>query len=181
MANPTHKSPERAFTLQKYLILHSQHDALQKHLNSIASSSASSASSSTSPSPDYAPHQHPPRHHQHPSSILSTNDASSTHLSSIPERPKLAKRRSSLPSTLTVPQVSAPPTEPNLIREEKQKLLNVNQQIKTTLTELLNCESVRTDRKYRMWIQSRLMDAEHEIKSERSRSAGRRRSVDFAI
>merc|ERR1712098_137775 len=39
-------SPERAFALQKYLLLHSQHDALQKHLTGI---SAISPTSSTSP------------------------------------------------------------------------------------------------------------------------------------
>jgi hypothetical protein len=32
------KSPERAFALQKYLILHSQHDALQKHINQVTAS-----------------------------------------------------------------------------------------------------------------------------------------------
>lgn len=63
-----------------------------------------------------------------------------------------------------------------LIQEDEWKLKNVNQQIKTTLTELLNCESVKSDRKYRMWVQSRLMDAEKELKDCRSRSCERRRS-----
>jgi len=44
------------------------------------------------------------------------------------------------------------------------KLKNVNQQIKSTLTDLLNCESVRRDQRYRMWVQTRLMDAEKELK-----------------
>jgi len=62
------------------------------------------------------------------------------------------------------------------LAEEELKLLHINQQIKTTLTELLNCESVRNDRQYRMWIQTRLMDAEKELKHTRRESldAGRR-------
>jgi len=79
---------------------------------------------------------------------------------------------------LEVPKVTQ---QQNEIIEDEQKLLNVNQQIKTTLTELLNCESVRGDRKYRMWIQSRLMDAEKELKMRRTTALGRRRSVDFAV
>jgi hypothetical protein len=84
-------------------------------------------------------------------------------------RPALNKRRSSLPSSFT------PLDE---IREDEEKLLNVNQQIKTTLTELLNCESVKGDRSYRMWIQSRLMAAERELKVNRSH---RRQSLDVDI
>jgi len=59
---------------------------------------------------------------------------------------------------------------------EELKLVHINQQIKTTLTELLNCESVRNDRQYRMWVQTRLMDAEKELKHTRRESldAGRR-------
>lgn len=48
--------------------------------------------------------------------------------------------------------------------------MQVNQQIKTTLTELLNCESVRSDRLYSVWVQSRLMDAERELKGMRRHS-----------
>jgi len=59
------------------------------------------------------------------------------------------------------------------------KLKNVNQQIKTTLTELLNCESVRGDTRYRKWVQTRLMDAEKELKNNKSRSCERRRSEDL--
>jgi hypothetical protein len=61
------------------------------------------------------------------------------------------------------------------------KLMNVNQQIKQTLTELLNCESVRADRRYRTWVQTRLMDAERELRGERSASRSRRRSVDVGM
>jgi hypothetical protein len=59
------------------------------------------------------------------------------------------------------------------IEEDEMKIKDVNLQIKSTLTDLLNCESVRTDRRYRMWVQTRLMDAEKELKENRSRSRHR--------
>ena len=52
---------------------------------------------------------------------------------------------------------------------EDQSLYNVNQDIKTTLTDLLNCDAVRQDGKMRLWIQTRLMDAEMELKRQRRR------------
>lgn len=169
-------SPERAFNLQKYLLLHSQHDALQKHLLSISEDANSSPS--TSP-PDHntymtqapTPAVAPSRAHQRSASTsiaLSKGPESfGFRTSPPPSRPGLLKRRSSMPTTLaTVDEV----------RLDEEKLLNVNQQIKTTLTELLNCETVKCDRSYRMWIQSRLMDAERELKVGRSH---RRQSVDI--
>lgn len=48
-------------------------------------------------------------------------------------------------------------------------MFEVNQQIKATLTSLLNCESVKHDQEFRAWVQERLMDAEHELKRARRR------------
>jgi len=62
--------------------------------------------------------------------------------------------------------------------DEQKALYEINQQIKATLTELLNTESVRSDEKYRAWIQERLMDAEHQIRKRRRRHSGADR--DFA-
>ena len=53
------------------------------------------------------------------------------------------------------------------IEDNKTKLKMVNQQIKDTLMKLVNCESVRGHKTYRRWVQTRLMDAESELK-ERS-------------
>jgi len=184
MMNPTQKSPERAFALQKYLLLHSQHDALQRHLDQITSvlpsqpvndtsaslsptrnrhSSLSSVSTSpdsdTPTSPDYITPS-PMIHHQRRSS-------SSTR----PSRPVLRTRRSSLPTVIDESILGE-------IAEDEHKLQDVNLQIKGTLTELLNCASVRGDRRYRMWVQTRLMDAERELTRARKGSCSRRRSVD---
>ena len=55
----------------------------------------------------------------------------------------------------------------------EQKLWDVNEGIKRTLTELLNCETVRKDRRMRTWVQSRLMETEKELRSgRRRRSSG---------
>lgn len=53
--------------------------------------------------------------------------------------------------------------------EESRNLSEINHQIVATLTELLNTESVRSDDRYRAWIQERLMETEHQIRRERRR------------
>ncbi|KAG0652821.1 hypothetical protein D0Z07_0074 [Hyphodiscus hymeniophilus] len=152
-SNPTQKDPERAFALQKYLLLHSQHDALQKHLSQITTSvpatadtspsqspsrygrhsSVSSDSYSLSSSPETPPNMHVPRNllpspsHQRSSSVAYT-----------PSRPPMRKRRSSLPTNIDENTIGE-------IEEDETKLKVVNQQIKTTLTELLNCASALQD------------------------------------
>ena len=111
----------------------------------------------------------------------------------------MPKRRSSLPYSF--PDTSLAPSAPrhsptstcasdasasDEALEEERKLTQVNQQIKTTLTELLNCESVKQDRLYSVWVQSRLMDAERELKEGRRHSvaahgAGRRGSWEGVL
>ncbi|KAI9055860.1 hypothetical protein LZ554_000798 [Drepanopeziza brunnea f. sp. 'monogermtubi'] len=175
--NATPKSsPERAFALQKYLLLHSQHDALQKHLAQISSAFPSTMTSPTST----------PSRSRFPSVSSSTDSEDGLLMSSpyaepnnqrrgsIPrlnQRPQLHKRRSSLPTVVDESILDA-------IDEDENKLKDVNMQIKQTLTDLLNCESVRNDNKYRLWVQTRLMDAEKELKGSRARSFDRRRSED---
>ncbi|KAF2495140.1 hypothetical protein BU16DRAFT_380710 [Lophium mytilinum] len=61
--------------------------------------------------------------------------------------------------------------------DEGHSLYEINQQIKATLTELLNTDSVKQDDKFRVWIQGRLMDAEMEMRRQRRR----RSSVDREI
>lgn len=52
---------------------------------------------------------------------------------------------------------------------DEEALFDVNHDIKSTLTELLNCEAVRNDKRMRLWVQTRLMDAELELKRQRKR------------
>ncbi|CAG9947466.1 unnamed protein product [Clonostachys rosea f. rosea IK726] len=59
------------------------------------------------------------------------------------------------------------------ITVEERRLFALNESIKRALTELLNCESVRCDRSMRLWVQSRLMETEKELRSgRRRRSSG---------
>ena len=90
------------------------------------------------------------------------------------QRPAMRKRRSSLPAVINESILEE-------IEEDETKLKDVNQQIKSTLTTLLNCESVRGDRRYRNWVQTRLLDTEKELKKGRSRSSERRQSEDMTF
>ncbi|KAB8290221.1 hypothetical protein EYC80_011090 [Monilinia laxa] len=176
--NPTQKSPERAFALQKYLLLHSQHDALQKHLTQVTASMPES----------------PTDRHRNSSVSSDSSNGSDTSLSTLSQPiTSTRSRRETLPSTFGHMQhfprehrINSLPavideTVVEEIEEDEQKLKNVNQQIKTTLTDLLNCESVRGDLRYRKWVQTRLMDTERELKESRSKSCERRRSEDMSL
>jgi hypothetical protein len=179
MSIPTNsqKNQERGLALQKYLLLHSQHDALQKHLTQITTSMPPTPTASPSRSPDRFRY----------GSLSSSPNTDDGYLSSSPPsairnhrrsgsmqvpRPRLRTRRSSLPTVIDESILGE-------IAEEEMKLKSVNQQIKSTLTNLLNCESVRGNQRYRMWVQTRLMDAEKELKDCKSRSCERRRSEDI--
>ncbi|CAD6442513.1 8be2d604-ffb2-4123-beb4-33026faccd47-CDS [Sclerotinia trifoliorum] len=179
--NPTQKSPERAFALQKYLLLHSQHDALQKHLNQVTAAVQESPTAFAD---------------RHRNSSVSSDSSNASDTSVSPHSAPMTasrSRRGSLPSSFGHMQhfhrenrINSLPavideTVVEEIEEDEQKLKDVNQQIKTTLTDLLNCESVRGDLRYRKWVQTRLMDTERELKESRSKSCERRRSVDMSL
>jgi hypothetical protein len=53
--------------------------------------------------------------------------------------------------------------------DDGRALYEINQQMKATLTELLNTDSVKNDDKFRLWIQGRLMDTEVEMRRQRRR------------
>jgi len=53
--------------------------------------------------------------------------------------------------------------------DEGRTLYEINQQMKATLTELLNTDAVKNDDKFRFWIQGRLMDTEAEMRRQRRR------------
>lgn len=52
---------------------------------------------------------------------------------------------------------------------EEARLFTINEGIKRSLTELLNCETVRSDQTFRQWIMSRLMEVEKELRVGRRR------------
>ncbi|KAI9644186.1 hypothetical protein NHQ30_007540 [Ciborinia camelliae] len=178
--NPTQKSPERAFALQKYLLLHSQHDALQKHLNQVTASIPESSTSTN--------------RHRNSSVSSGSSNGSDTALSPLDQPIATTRsRRGSLPSSFGHMQhlhrehrINSLPSVVDAavveeIEEDEQRLKNVNRQIKTTLTDLLNCETVKGDLRYRKWVQTRLMDTERELKESRSKSCERRRCEDMTL
>lgn len=173
--NQDQKSVERGFALQKYLVLHGQHDALQRHISQITASIPTTANTSPSRSPE---------RNRHASMSSSSSDDGNSVSSSPPTNVRHHFRSGSLSQPYSRrPSISRKTSLPTVvdesildeIEEDQTKMRDVNLQIKSTLTELLNCESVRNDGRYRLWVQTRLMDAERELRGARSR----RRSVDI--
>lgn len=52
---------------------------------------------------------------------------------------------------------------------EEARLFTINEGIKRSLTELLNCETTRSDQTFRQWVMSRLMEVEKELRVGRRR------------
>ena len=153
------------FALQKYLMLQEQHQELSTHLDQIrprlspSTSVASVSSASTSPiRPSFS------------------NSSSTSSAGSPPRRVRSSGRkyRRCCPD-------KAPPTGQDVldtipdeetlyeISAEERRLFDVNESIKRALTEMLNCQAVRADGSIRMWVQTRLMETEKELRSGRRR------------
>ncbi|KAK4991908.1 hypothetical protein LTR66_002130 [Elasticomyces elasticus] len=161
MANPRNKSPERASILQSYMVLHMQQEKIRKRLSSSSPSPTTSPRTSMSEGAQqsFSPRRRgssftdstPPTF---PSNMFSSPNVHNT-INPIPEE---AVSDSSDSETLG-------------LSVDQDSLYDINKQIKTTLTDLLNCESVKHDGsgKFRLWIQSRLMEAEKELKKQKRR------------
>jgi hypothetical protein len=153
----------RDLALQKYLLLHEQHESLRQHLDGLRpplnNSGSFSLTTNTSPTTS-------------PTRTNSTSSFSSL-ISPTLQNPRFGSRshrRTSFPpcgfSGLE------PVLDETILAEmaaDEAKLCDVNEGIKRTLTELLNCEAVRSDRAFRTWVQCRLMDTERELRSGRRR------------
>ena len=146
--------------MQKYMALCSEQEALRRRLSPHAPATASMTSSS--------PESH--------------------HMASLPTSPRPAFATAWVADanyTATSNPIMARPGTAHshgvADTSDAHKLAEVSQEIKATLTELLNTESCRADGKYRQWIQARLMDAEHEIRQQRRRrSTGSNEEREFA-
>lgn len=163
----TQKSPERAFALQNYLLFHSQKHALSRHLNNIATSTLATTSpppqsSNCSRRTPLSPASRSSRSEDISltSSQCLTSQRQQLRGGSISNaqqlRPTIIARRSSLPSAFTESMLRE-------IEEDENKLKNVNEQIKCTLSHLLKCDGVKDDIRYRVWVETRLMDVEKEL------------------
>ncbi|KAK4113411.1 hypothetical protein N656DRAFT_616491 [Canariomyces notabilis] len=140
----------RDFALQKYLLLHDQHEFLRQHLDELRPNPAYRSSMCTPSSPNPV-----------------DNSGDMSHL------PGQSGRRPSgfsLPTkkpSYPFPYMSE--ATPDEVAVEEARLCDVNEGMKRALTELLNCETVRGDQAFRTWVQHRLMDTERELRSGRRR------------
>ncbi|EMC95670.1 hypothetical protein BAUCODRAFT_498685 [Baudoinia panamericana UAMH 10762] len=173
--NAAPRCQDKAVFLQRYMALHSQQSKIRRRLSNSSSPPASPKSLATS------------------SPTMSASDVSSTDSS-----PTLGGRQSfsqMSPPTFALPKPATTPTmrksnsrSPSMspipedgtldvpeayhavsFSPDEDRLFGVNHDIKSTLTDLLNCEAVRNDSRMRMWVQTRLMDAELELKRQRRR------------
>ncbi|KAL0942910.1 uncharacterized protein CTRU02_200796 [Colletotrichum truncatum] len=144
------------FALQRYLALHSQHEELRQHLDQIRPMTTCSTSLTSSPS-------------------VSPTRSTCSPFGQYPSARRHHSRRSSLSGPKTRRSSSLAPIADETtiwaVAEEEQRLFDVNEGMKRALMELLNCEQVRSDSSFRMWVQCRLMDTEKELRSERRRKS----------
>lgn len=133
--------------ISRYRRLSEQSESIQQRLNSISSAHSHELTSSMD-SPSSTPSS--PKQTSSQSSSFQTT-------SSYP----MASTWSPSHSTATISQSAD--------TAGRASLFEINQQIKSTLTELLNCDGVKHDRIFRAWVQTRLMEAEHQLKKQRRR------------
>ncbi|KAF2102275.1 hypothetical protein NA57DRAFT_73704 [Rhizodiscina lignyota] len=173
MGNGLRQSPSRDLTLQKYIQLCTQQDNLRHRLSLTIPST--SPLSPGSPSDEGSFPSSPIRSLNYTASLPSYDynyhNTISTYLSTSHPTQPLPCPPPSTTAIMSLPTGS----DPHGVDEDR--LCEVNHQIKATLTELLNHESVRHDDKFRHWVQERLIEAESELRNQRRRSR-RRSEVD---
>src|SRR3978361_674289 len=131
------------------MVLHSQQTSVQRRLST----------PSATPSPESSPSRH--------SSISGSpsRHGYSHSVSSFPRSPRSPFLRR--PSVPTISEEATNDEMSALLQADHDKLFDINKRIKATLTDLLNCESVKHDGRMRGWVQSRLMDAQHVLNDQR--------------
>lgn len=152
---------DSSFALEKYLLLHSEHDALHQHISQICASIPDTANISPPVSPTRSRTGSISSSSSDDNSIVTPVPARRHHRRS-ERRPATFARTPSLPTVVDESIIGE-------IQSSDIKIRDVNLEIKSTLTELLNNPSVRKDCKYRSWVQTRLMDAERELRGARRR------------
>lgn len=134
--------------MQEYMDLQTIRNQVCSHLDQLrpVSLSTVTSASSTLSSPDTSPTRDRRHHRQRAHARCSGFDETSDSLDTIPDEETLEE-----------------------ISLEERRLFDVDESIKRALTELLNCESVRASQSMRLWVQSRLMETEKELRSGRRR------------
>ncbi|KAJ8117142.1 hypothetical protein OPT61_g1609 [Boeremia exigua] len=143
MAPSTKPALSRNESMQKYILLAAQKEALQRR---IAMSIPFSLPMSTS-SPEFQ-------------SLSSSPTSPMDYASPYPTATEPIAAR---------PGTAAQGSVDDMHTNESHKLYEINQQIVATLMELLNTDAVKTDPRYRAFIQEKLMESEHQIRRQRRR------------
>ncbi|KAI7540774.1 hypothetical protein KC331_g8969 [Hortaea werneckii] len=123
-----------------------------------SSETSSTSSSPTLPGSSFPPISPPAYSLPKPATSLRRGNSRALSMSPIPEDSAV---------DLSGADLKLPPTT-----ADEARFFDISADIKSTLTDLLNCETVRKDSSMRMWVQSRLMDAELELKRQRKRKRG---------
>lgn len=135
-----HDLDHQNMAYEEYLALQSQHDTIRSSLDTIRSSTVDSTTTSPSLSPTRG----------------------GSRCSSFGSPPAARRDNRTLAAVLDDAALGE-------VAAQEQRLLDVNEGIKRALTELLNCDLVRSDKAFRLWVQSRLMETEKELRSRRRR------------
>lgn len=137
----------RDLTLRRYLLLQDEHESIHRHLDTL--------SASTPTTPSTAPSGH-------------KRVDSAVRRASMPQcdapRPRTHRRRDRGVAAQIVDEHVDP-----MVATEEARLFTINEGIKRSLTELLNCETVRVDQAFRQWIMVRLLEVEKELRVGRRR------------
>jgi hypothetical protein len=176
----------RDLTLEKYALLQEQHQTVRSHLEDLLSPLSATSDSHYTQQASYGatPSNYPATTRTTPSTSPYQSEQSLPYASrsSSASRTRQHRRRSLPPGAfLSCPSAAGPvacsletlldETTLTQVAAEEAQLFDVNEGIKRTLTELLNCENVRKETAFRTWIQCRLMDTEKELRGSRRRRA----------
>ncbi|KAG6013419.1 hypothetical protein E4U43_007300 [Claviceps pusilla] len=152
---PSNNSHTYNFALQKYILLQEQHEELSSHLEQIRPRKSSITSASTCSSTNSSdPPSYPRRHSRSGGRHTGRARAHYSGWDSVAADPL-----HTILDEETLFEISS----------EEQRLSDINESIKRALTELLNCDAVRSNNTMRMWAQTRLMETEKELRSGRRR------------
>ncbi|ROV87832.1 hypothetical protein VMCG_10538 [Cytospora schulzeri] len=161
----------RELTLRRYMLLQDEHEFIRRHLDELSASSMSTpVSGTTETTTSSAPS--PTRPGNHGPFPGHTRSDSAARRASMPQydapRPRFHRRGGGAHAGVRAETMvdSAMLAE---VASEEAKLVTVNEGIKRALTELLNCEAVRSDKAFRSFCMTRLMETEQELRSGRRR------------
>lgn len=151
----------RELTLRRYMLLQDEHESIRQHLDQISTPSSATTTNTTT-SPTLGPTR--------PSGHVRTDSAARR--ASMPQydmpRPRFHRRAGARVTSAEL-EMSSDPAALAQIASEEAKLVSVNEGIKRALTELLNCETVRSDQVFRSFCMTRLMETEQELRGGRRR------------